>query len=115
MGMKGRLYTMLKVKSDYGLSGIEKLLWWMVEDTSHEEYIRNLIELRDSGYIHEDKNGNAIINRSRYLTENGREYLPKVKRLYIRELWIKNRWAVIAWLIPVVLTVLFGLIGLLKN
>ena len=113
--MKGKLYTMLKVKSEYGLSGIEKLLWWMVEDTSHEEYIRNLIELRDAGYIHEDKNGNAIINRNRYLTKEGREYLPKVKRLYIRGLWLKNRWSVIAWLIPVLLTVLFGLIASLKN
>lgn len=106
MGMKGRLYTMLKLKSDYGLSGIEKLLWWMVEDTSHEEYIRNLIELRDAGYIHEDKNGNAIFYRNRYLTENGRKYLLKVKKSYLNELWMNNRWTLIGWIVMFVLALL---------
>lgn len=94
--MKGKLYTLLKVESDYGLTTMEKLLWWMVEDTTHEEYIRNLIELRDAGYIHEDNDGNAIIGRNRYLTEKGRGYLQKIKMLYLKELWLKNRWKILA-------------------
>lgn len=115
MGIKGKLYTLLKVKSDYGLSVTEKLLWWIVKDVKHDDYIRNLIELRDAGFIHEDNGGNAISYRNRYLTEKGRIYLLKIKRLYLRELWLNIRWKVIAWVIPVLLTILFGLIGLLKN
>jgi hypothetical protein len=115
MGMKGKLYTMLKVKSDYGLTSIEKMLYWMIGDTSHEEYIRSLIDLRDAGHIYEDNDGNPITYRNHYLTEKGYAYLPKVKRLYLKELWMKSRWNIIAWLIPVLLTIVFGLIGLLKN
>lgn len=106
MEMKGRLYTILKVKSDYGLTAIENLLFWMVEDTTYEEYIRNLIELRDDGYIHEDNDGNSIMYRNRYLTKKGREYLPKLKKLYLKELWLNNRWALIGWLIMFVLALL---------
>lgn len=104
--MKGRLYTMLKVKSDYGLSSAEKVLWWMVKDTTHERYIRNLIDLRDAGYVHEDNDGNAIAYRNRYLTENGRKYLSKVKKLYLSELWMNNRWTLIGWIVMFVLALL---------
>lgn len=107
--MKGRLYTLLRVKSDYGLSIDEGLLRWIVEDTSHEEYIRNLIELRDSGHIHEENNGMPVYYRTHYLTEKGYDYLPKVKRLYLKELWLKNRWKILAG----VGTALIGLIKLL--
>ena len=93
--METRLYTLLKIKAEYGLSITEWLFWTLVEDTSHEDYIRNLIELRDAGYIHEDNNGDALSYRNRYLTDCGREYLQSVKRLYLNELWIKNRWKVI--------------------
>lgn len=98
--MKSRLYTMLKVKSDYGLTYTEKLLWWIIEDTTHEEYIRDLIELRDAGHIHEDNDGNAVAYRNHYITEKGREYLSKIKRLYLKELWIKNRWKIICFVLP---------------
>ena len=107
--MKGKLYTMLKVKSDYGLTSIEKMLYWMVGDTSHEEYIRSLIDLRDAGHIYEDNDGNPITYRNHYLTEKGYMYLPKVKRLYLKELWLKNRWKILAG----VGTALIGLIKLL--
>lgn len=113
--MKGRLYTMLKIKKDYGLSYIEKVLWWMVEDVTIEEYLRSLIELRDTGHIYEDNVGNSLAYRNHYLTEKGYQYLPKLKRLYLRNLWIKNRVKIIAWMIPVLLTIVFGLIGSLKN
>lgn len=113
--MKGRLYTLLRLKADYQLRLDEKLLRWMVKDASHEEYLRNLIELRNSGHIHEENNGMPVYYRPHYLTEKGYDYLPKVKRLYLKKLWMKNRWKVIAWLIPVLLTIVFGLIGLLKT
>ena len=108
MGMKSRLYTMLRVRSDYGLSYTEKLLWWMVEDTSHEEYIRNLIELRDSGHIYEENDGKPVYYRLHYLTEKGYDYLPKVKQLYLKELWLKHR-------MKVLIAVLCSLGALLKD
>lgn len=86
---------MLRLKADYQLSLDEKLLRWIVEDTLHEEYIRNLIELRDSGHIHEENNGMPVYYRPHYLTEKGYSYLPKVKRLYLRELWLKHRLKVL--------------------
>lgn len=107
--MKGRLYTMLKIKKDYGLSYLEKVLWWMVEDVDLEEYLRSLIELRDTGHIYEDNDGNSLSYRNHYLTEKGYAYLPKLKRLYLKELWLKNRWKILAG----VGTALIGLIKLL--
>lgn len=106
MDMKGKPYTMLKVKSEYGLTSIEKMLYWMIGDTSLEEYIRSLIDLRDAGHIYEDNDGNPITYRNHYLTEKGYAYLPKVKRLYLKELWLKNRWTLIGWTIMFVLALL---------
>lgn len=113
--MKGKLYTLLKVKSDYGLTTTEKLLWWLVEDATHEEYVRNLIELRDAGLIHEDNDGNSLVKRNRYLTEKGRANLPKLKRLYLNGLWLKNRWKILTWTASGVATILLALIDSLKN
>ena len=114
-GMRGRLYTLLRIKSEYGLSYKERLLWMLVESTAHDEYIRHLIELRDAGYIYEENDGSAISYRNRYLTNRGREYLPIVKRLYLKGLWIKNRWKILGWVISVLVSILFSLLGLLKN
>lgn len=113
--METRLYTLLKIKAEYGLSITERILWMLVEDTTHEEYIRNLIELRDAGYVYENNDGDAISYRNRYLTDYGREYLQSVKRLYLKELRIKNRWKFLGWLISTLLSILIGLIGLSKN
>ena len=59
--MKGKLYTMLRIKREYELSLFEHVLWWMVEDAELDEYIRSVIELRDAGYIHEEDSDNASI------------------------------------------------------
>lgn len=104
--MKGKLYTMLRIKREYELSLFERVLWWMVEDAELDEYIRSVIELRDAGYIHEEDSDNAIYYRLRYITEKGYHFLPRLKRLYLKELWIKNRWTLIGWIIMFLLALL---------
>lgn len=102
MKSKIQLYTLLKVKSDYGLSGIEKFLLWIVKDVSDNEYMGALIDLRDSKHIKEINDGNALLYRTRYLTISGYEYLEILKKLYLKDLWISNRWKLI-----------FGILGIL--
>lgn len=105
--MKAKLYTLLKVKSDYGLTTTEKLLWWLVEDATHEEYVRNLIELRDAGLIHEDNDGKSLVKRNRYLTEKGRKYLSELKRLYLKELLLKGlKWNLKHWYVALIAVIL---------
>lgn len=101
--MKERIYTLLKVESDYGLSVLEKMFWQAVDGITHEAYIRNLIELRDAGYIHEDNDGNSIIYRNRYLTEKGRKYLSELKMLYLRELSLRClKWNLKHWYVALI-------------
>ena len=103
MGIKGKLYTLLKVKSDYGLSAAEKLLWRIVEDVKHDEYIRNLIELRDAGFIHEKSNGEPIAKRIHNITEKGIVYLKKLKVLYLKEISIKSlKWSLKHWYVALI-------------
>lgn len=104
MAVSGKLYTLLKMK--YKHTVYEKFLMWMIGDISHEDYIRYLIELRDAGFIKEVNNGDAIINRKRSITEDGLQYLSELKRLYLRGLWLKNRWSLIGWTIMFVLALL---------
>ena len=87
---------MLKVKSDYGLSLNEKVLLWLIGEVKLNDYIGSLIELRDSGCIYEENSNEPIICRKRYITEKGYKYLPTLKRLYLKDLWIKNRWKILA-------------------
>lgn len=86
MGMKGKLYTMLKVKSDYGFNFLEKVLWWHLKDTGREEYIHYLIELRDGGYIVEKNKEQPIDKRVHYLTQQGYLFLEKIKLDYSKNL-----------------------------
>lgn len=104
MTIRGKLYTLLKLK--HKLTVYEKFLMWMIGGISHEDYIHHLIELKDAGFIDEENNGDAIINRKRSITENGLQYLSELKRLYLKELWLKNRWSLIGWTIMFVLALL---------
>lgn len=84
--MKGKLYTMLRIKREYELSLFEYALWLLVKDTGREEYIHYLIELRDGGHIKEKNKEQPIDKRLHYLTRKGYDYLPKVKTMYLNQL-----------------------------
>lgn len=84
--MRGRLYTLLRVKSDYGLTALEQVLWRFVENTSREDYIHYLIELRDGGHIEEKNKEQPIDRRTHYLTEQGYLFLEKSKKEYLKYL-----------------------------
>ena len=96
--MKARLYTLLKIESDYGLRLNERILWKLVEGVEYKEYVRNLIELRDAGHIKEYNDGNALTYRTRFLTEKGRLYLKRLKMLYLKELSLNGlKWTLKNW------------------
>ena len=101
--MKCKLYTMLKVKSDYGLSLNEKVLLWLIGEVKLNDYIGSLIDLRDSRCIHEINKGEAVAYRTRYLTEKGYRYLSDLKKLYLKELIIKFlKWSLKHWYVALI-------------
>lgn len=80
---------------------------WVIKDVSDNEYVGCLIELRDTKLIHEDYNGDAILNRVRYLTVSGYEYLEQLKKLYLKELLIKLlKWSLKQWYIALIAVLL---------
>lgn len=105
--MKARLYTMLRIKGKKELNIHERLLWYLVNNVSLNEYIDCIVLLRDNGLIDEVNNGESIVNRLHSITKKGYEHLPNIKKSYLMQLLRENLKWLIMFLLGVA-TFLFG-------